>query len=220
MRSFLFLCLIFFGTLQITQAQQTALTSDGKVVVLYENGTWKYADVKVNNHKVQQNIIQPTNTKVEVLEPIILKNAEVPKTSFIKGPSKKLAKHFRVKNIVRCQFTLISKDNKVKLKTDWKIMNGEAYSYFGFINDGDKLTLELIGGEKIDLIYTKEFEPKEFEKYGFSTYTAELDLSIEQLQKLQSKLVYKAYMNWGRRTEEYKVVNPSYFIKSIPEISK
>jgi len=226
MKGLFVFCLLVFGIAQIVHAQQTALTADGKVVILYDNGTWSYADVKVPGDKTNQTEVKTNNEQVVVINPkveidnspIALKDGEVEKTAFIEGPSKKLAKYFKQKNIVRCDFILTSKDGKAILKTDWRIMNGEAYSYFGFIKEGNVLQLELIGGKKVDLVYTKEFEPKEYEKYGFSTYSAELELTEDQMRLLSNSIVYKAHMTWSRRTEEYKVIEPSYFIKALPEI--
>ncbi|NOU62057.1 hypothetical protein [Marinifilum caeruleilacunae] len=225
MKKFLVFCMLAFGISMFVNAQQTALTADGKVVILYDNGTWTYADVKAPKKEAQE--VQKQGG--EVLEqaavvpvvddsPIDLKDATVEKMAFIEGPSKKLSKYFKQKNIVRCDLTLTAKDGKAYLQTEWKIMNGEAYSYFGFIKEGNKLTLELIGGKMVDLVYTKEFEPKEYQKYGFSTYSAEVELNEEQIRLLKNAIVYKAHMNWSRRTEEYKVVAPSYFIKSLPQI--
>nr|WP_320117943.1 hypothetical protein [uncultured Marinifilum sp.] len=230
MKHLIVFCCLVFGISQFVKAQQTALTSNGKVVILYDNGTWTYADVKApakaNQEASQNELGAKTETLKTITEtvvddsPISLKDAEVAKKAFIEGPSAKLSKYFKKKNIVRCDFTLSSKDGKAILKTDWKIMNGEAYSYFGFIKEGNSLSLELIGGKTIDLVYTKEFEPKEFERYGFSTYAAELELSKDQLRMLRNSIVFKAKMNWSKRTEEYKVVEPSYFIKSVPEITE
>lgn len=226
MKKILVFCLLTFCVSLFVNAQQTALTSDGKVVILYDNGTWTYADVKVpnkENAKDQTTKVETTTAEIAAPvavdnSPISLKDGEIEKLAVIEGPSKKLSKYFKQKNIVRCDFTLISKDGKATLKTDWKIMNGEAYSYFGFIKEGCILTLELIGGKMVDLLYTKEYEPKEYEKYGFSTYSAELELNEEQIRMLKNGIIYKAHMNWSRRTEEYKVVAPSYFIKSLPKI--
>lgn len=228
MKKVIFLCLLAFGLTKLVNAQQTALTSNGKVVILYDNGTWKYADVIDPLENSSQKPLQSENNTVQTVvpesiassKPISLKDAELNKTTFIEGPSEKLQKYFKEKNIVRCDFTLRSKDGKAFLQTDWKIMNGEAYSYFGFIKKGSSLNLELLGGQSIDLIFTNEFEPTEFEKYGFSTYSAQLELNEDQLKLLQSKIVMKATMNWSRRAEEYKVVNPSYFIKAIPQITE
>lgn len=224
MKKIIFICFIAFGISLASNAQETALTSKGKVVILYENGTWKYADVKVANETTTQattEIVQTVNAPTTTSnEPIVLKDAEVAKVAFIEGPSAKLKKYFKDKNIVRCDFTISSKDGKAFLKTDWKIMNGEAYSYFGFIKKGNMISLELLGGETVDLTYTAEFEPKEFERYGFSTYAAEIELSEDQLKKLKGKIVMKAHMTWSKRTEEYQVIDPSFFIKSIPQITE
>lgn len=217
------ICLMAFGISQFVSAQQTALTADGKVVILYDDGTWKYADVKdpkVKNAKVVSatGTVSVATPPVENNSPIVLKDGETEKVAFIEGPSKKLSKYFKHKNVVRCDFTLTSKSGKAYLKTDWKIMNGEAYSYFGFIKKGTSLRLELIGGQTIDLTYNEEFEPREYEKYGFSTYSAGIELTDEQMKILRNTIIYKAHMNWSKRTEEYKVIAPSYFIKTLPKI--
>jgi hypothetical protein len=226
MKKILVFCMLAFGISMFVNAQQTALTADGKVVILYDNGTWTYADVKAPKKETQEvqnqsgEVLEQTAVATPVVDnsPINLKDAAVEKMAFIEGPSKKLSKYFKQKNIVRCDFTLTSKDGKAYLQTEWKIMNGEAYSYFGFIKEGNKLSLELIGGQVVDLVYTKEFEPKEYQKYGFSTYSAELELNEEQIRLLRNSIVYKAQMDWSRRTEEYKMIAPSYFIKSLPQI--
>lgn len=217
------ICLMAFGISQFVSAQQTALTADGKVVILYDDGTWKYADVKDPKLKESKAVsatgtVSAATAPVKNNSPIVLKDGETEKVAFIEGPSKKLSKYFKHKNVVRCDFTLTSKDGKAYLKTDWKIMNGEAYSYFGFIKKGNSLTLELIGGQTINLTYNEEFEPREYEKYGFSTYSAGIDLTDEQMKILRNTIIYKAHMNWSKRTEEYKVIAPSYFIKTLPKI--
>lgn len=219
MKKIFIFCLLSLALSHFINAQETALTSKGKVVILYDDGTWKYADLVVTDEKTQTATIE-TKPETKPNQPLVLKDAEVEKKTFIEGPSKKLKKYFKDKNIVRCDFTLSSKDGKVRMHTDWKVMTGEGYSYFGFIKDENKISLELINGQTVDLIYTQRFEPKEFERYGFSTYSAFIDLNEEQLHLLKNQIVIKAYMNWSKRTEEYKVVSPSYFIKAIPQILK
>lgn len=228
MKKLIVFCMIALGFTIGASAQQTALTADGKVVILYDNGTWTYADVNVpaQNSKTQDSEITTSKILMKVSDnkvnnaPVHIKDGIVEKSVFIEGPSKKLAKYFKEKNIVRCNFTLSAKDGKATLTTDWKIMNGEAYSYFGFIKAGNKLTLELVGGKTVDLVYNEEFEPKEYPKYGFSTYQAELELSEDQIKVLRNGIILKAYMHWARRMEEYKVVSPSYFVKAIPQITE
>jgi len=216
----IFLFILFFAGLGMTvQAQQIAKTNSGRVVVLFDNGTWKYVDETPNvKAKSEVKAIAPQPTVID--SKIELKDAETEKLNFINGPSPKLKKYFKHKNIVNADMALVSKDGKVKLLIDWKVMTGEAFSYFGYISEGSKLSLELLGGQVVDLVYTEEFEPKEYEKYGFSTYKTQLNLSLEQIALLQSSIVTKATMTWRKRSEEYKITNPAYFVNELPKLLK
>ncbi len=200
-------------------AQQIAKTNSGRVVVLFDNGTWKYVDEKPNVKT--GSAVQAVTSEVKVINAKIeLKDAETMKVNFLNGPSAKLKKYFKHKNIVNADLNLVSKGGEVSLMIDWKVMTGEAYSYFGYIKKGGKISLELIGGKVVDLIYTDEFEPKEYEKYGFSTYKTQLNLSLEQIILLQSSIVTKATMTWSKRSEEYKISNPAYFVNELPKLIK
>lgn len=219
-----FLLLVFIFGLSVTiKAQQRALTADGTVVILYNNGTWKYADGKkiTTPGKVKKTIpkfIPKPIPKPIPMGTIILKKGESEEEVFINGPSPKLSRYFKTRNIIRAKFQLISNGNSAILKTNWRVVTGEAFSYFGFINRKCSITLELANGNVVDLKYVSEYSPNEYPKYGFSTYVAELPISKEELIQLGQSIVVKATMNWNRRSEIYKVENPAYFIKAIPQI--
>lgn len=217
-RIFLFV-LFFIGVGMTIQAQQIAKTNSGRVVLLFENGTWKYIDDKPSEKVQTASQIVVEKSKV-IDAKIELKDAETQKLNFLNGPSKKLKKYFKLKNIIKADLNLVSKDGNVTLMVDWKVMTGEAFGYFGFIKKGSKISLELMGGQIVDLIYTEEFEPKEYEKYGFSTYKSQLGLSLEQIALLQSSIVTKATMTWTKRSEEYKIINPAYFVSELPKLMK
>jgi len=216
----IFLFVLFFIAVSMTmQAQRVAKTNSGRVVILFENGTWKYVDDKPSEKA--QTGSQVVVEKSKVIDAMIeLKDTETQKLNFLNGPSAKLKKYFKLKNIVNADFNLVSKDGKVKLNIDWKVMTGEGYSYFGYIKKGGKISLELMGGQVVDLIYTEEFEPKEYEKYGFSTFKSYLNLSLEQIALLQSNIITKATMTWSKRSEEYKISNPAYFVSELPKLMK
>jgi len=217
-RIFLFV-LFFIGVGMTLQAQQIAKTSSGRVVILFENGTWKYVDDKPSEKAQLASQVVVENLKV-IDAKIELKDAETQKLNFLNGPSAKLKKYFKLKNIVNADLNLVSKDGKVKLNIDWKIMTGEGYSYFGYIKKGSIISLELMDGKIIDLTYTEEFEPKEYEKYGFSTFKSYLNLSLEQIALLRSNIVTKATMTWSKRSEEYIISNPAYFVSELPKLMK
>jgi len=217
-RIFLFI-LFFVGLGMISHAQQIAKTNSGRVVVLFDNGTWKYVDDEASD-KTQSTVDAVTKKATVINAKIELKDAETEKLNFLNGPSAKLKKYFKHKNIVNADLSLVSKNGKVNLLIDWKVMTGEGYSYFGYVKNGSKISLELMGGQVVDLIYTEEFDPKEYEKYGFSTYKTQLNLSMEQVRLLQSNIITKATMSWSKRSEEYKISNPAYFVTEIPKLLK
>lgn len=217
-RLFIFL-LFFIGVSVTSQAQQIAKTNSGRAVILFENGTWKYVDAKPNEKVQPASLVIVEKPKV-IDAKIELKDTETQKLNFLNGPSKKLKKYFKLKNIVNADMNLVSNAGEVQLNIDWKVMTGEGFSYFGFIKKGCKISLELMGGKVVDLIYTEEFEPKEYEKYGFSTYKSHLTLNIEQVALLQSSIITKATMSWSKRSEEYKITNPTYFISELPKLMK
>jgi hypothetical protein len=97
-------------------------------------------------------------------------------------------------------------------------MDAEGFRFFGFITKKSKMVFTLSNGELVELHYNRNFEPKEYPKYKFTTYTAELEISPEQIRKLQKGYLQKVDMVWSRRTESYLVFNPDYFINELPTI--
>lgn len=219
MTRILLFVLFFIGVGMTSQAQQVAKTNSGRVVILFENGTWKYVDDKPSeNYKSASQVVVEKSKVID--SKIELKNAETEKLNFLNGPSAKLKKYFKTKNIVNADLNLVSKDGEVQLNIDWKVMTGEGYAYFGYIKEECLISLELMGGEIVDLTYTEGFEPKEYVKYGFSTYKSHLNLSLEQIALLRSNIVVKATMTWSKRSEEYKITNPAYFVSELPKLMK
>ncbi len=207
------LLLFFVGLSFTTQAQQIAKTNSGKAVVLFDNGTWKYVDGKLEAEATSESI-KEISVKIE------LKDATTSKLKFLNGPSAKLKKYFKIKNKVNADMFLASKDGKVRLTIEWRVMTAEAYSYFGYIKKGGSLKLDLLGGKSVELIYTEEFDPLENEKYGLSTYRTHLDLDLEQIALLQSSIVTKATMSWSKRSEDYTIETPAYFVNELPKLMK
>lgn len=120
-------------------------------------------------------------------------------------------------NTVKCDFQLLSTEAKLILKTSWKIMDEEGFRFFGYITKKSKIILELSNKEIISLNYSADFAPKEYPKYGFTIFDAELELTNDQIRKLQTGYIIKAEMIWSRRTESYSVFDPDYFLKELPK---
>ncbi|GAB7088897.1 hypothetical protein [Marinifilum fragile] len=216
MKNLLLVAVLLFCGIYTVDAQMRLRTPDGRVVLLYDNGTWKYEEVKKSDPKPKV----PVKSDIELSKPILLKKAKLKSETVIKGVSLKLKKFSENKNIVKCDFQLVADEEKVILKTEWKIMDEEGFRFFGFITKRSKIDLELSNGEIVSLNYSRDFEPKEYPNYGFTIFKAELTLSEDQIRALQKGYITKSSMQWSRRVEEYDVFNPDYFIKELPKILK
>ena len=214
-KSICILLLLFICVVNQVNAQIKLRTPEGKVVLLFDNGTWKYEEIK---KEVVPKI--EIESESEITKPISILDKELTSQMVIKGISPKLSKFSKTKNTVKSDFQLISKDGKVKLLTNWKIMDEEGFRFFGYITKKSKMVFSLSNGEQIELNYATNFAPKEYEKYKFTTYTAELDLNEEQIRQLQKAYLEKVDMHWSRRMETYGIYNPDYFIKELPKMIK
>ena len=65
-RIFLFI-LFFVGVSMSSQAQQIAKTNSGRVVVLFDNGTWKYVDDKPDDKNDDKNPVDNKTNRVHFL---------------------------------------------------------------------------------------------------------------------------------------------------------
>jgi hypothetical protein len=213
MKNILILTLLLLGTISQLDAQLKLRTPEGKVVVLFDNGTWKYEEIK----KAEKPVAQIQSAE-EIAKPITFINTELESQTVIKGISEKLNKYSKINNQVKSDFQLVSKDGKVFLKTNWKIMDEEGFRFFGYITKKSKMVFTLSNGESVELQYGADFAPKEYPKYKFTTFTAELELNEDQIRKLQNAYLEKMEMFWSRRTESYAIFNPDYFIKELPKI--
>ncbi len=213
MKNILILSILLLGTIGQVNAQLKLRTPEGKVVLLFDNGTWKYEEVK----QVEKTVV-PIKSIEENTKPIVIIDAELESQTVIKGISEKLSKFSETDNQVKSDFQLVSIDGKVILKTNWKIMDAEGFRFFGYITKKSKMIFTLSNGENIELQYAGDFAPKEYPKYKFTTFTAELELTEDQIRKLQNAYLEKVEMIWSRRTESYAIFNPDYFVKELPKI--
>jgi hypothetical protein len=216
MKNFFVITLLLFCFSYQVDAQMRLRTPDGRTVLLFDNGTWKYEEVK----KPELQLQSPLQSEKEIAKPILLKNSELKAQTVIKGESEKLSKFSNTHNIVKCDFQIVSDGEKLVLKTNWKIMDAEGFRFFGFITKKSKIDLELSNGEIVSLQYNGDSEPKEYPQYGFTQFNAELILSEQQIRSLQKAYIIKSSMQWSRRLEEYAVFDPDYFVRELPKILK
>lgn len=206
--------------------QKTAITQEGKVVILYENGTWKYLEVtnkQKQQHTNSKAIEKEVEESVTALPPqasIILsenKNSETKELLHEESPI--LSKYFKSQNEILCKAYIKTATGKASLHTEWKVNTNEGFRYYGFISPEIPLEIILEDGKKIQLTVTEKVYPKEENRLPISTYRAEFPISEQQLFQLYSTKALQIKMTWKKRKEEvYKTSSPLIFRELIAQI--
>lgn len=193
-------------------AQTRAITQDGQVVVLYEDGTWKYLKIEKKSDDVSLSPQEKVdNSSDEVTEFSLLSDLPANYTSqsvdFLYDESPMLRRFFNENNKVLAKAKLIIKENKSTLYTEWKVNVGDAIRYFGYFSPKQRLELNFEGGKKL-VLYTKEkVYPAGNVKYPVSIYTITYELSSDALEMLRKYPISSATMVWQKKTETYESSN-------------
>ena len=123
----------------------------------------------------------------------------------------KKKKHSYVECSVYC-----AKINDTKVAyTSWRLDTKSAYKYFGAIYSDSKFILKFTDGSTLTLVFSNSDSGDTNYDYDYTTYSAYLILSDEQIQDLSTKEIDKVRMYWSKGYESYPVKNPNLFIEQI-----
>lgn len=125
------LLLLFAIAINIAQAQQKAITEEGKEVILFENGRWKYADIFDND--VKEEI--PVNSKN------LLKDEK--STFLLKSTKNKIGYWINTK-----KWTFKKGQNNENAEYDLQFKEGDAYGMI--ISEAIQIPLETLKTIAID----------------------------------------------------------------------
>ncbi len=196
---------LFFPLL--INAQIKATTEKGKEVILFDNGTWKYTDVLKS--EAAENAVA-IDTSVEKESPMKVLFFDV---------SDRLARFFgKEKGKVKGSSKVIIKNGQAKLAMQLDYPIGDANRYYGKVDAGIKVVLHTNSAQQIELYLNDNIQFKSVEKYNFSSYFIEMDLSAEQLSILSQTSVQEVEIFWKKATEKYKVDNEKFYIEAIKSI--
>ncbi|TKG94080.1 hypothetical protein EYV94_15115 [Puteibacter caeruleilacunae] len=224
----LIMALVCIGFGYTVMAQTKAITQYGKTVILYENGTWKYesdvnkADVAVKEQPAVK-VTQPeapkaVAPKVEV-KVDASKNVSSDKQQLFYTISPRLAKYFgEAKGKAKCDVSASNENGVIKLWFEWQVNVGEGNRYFGYLNEGKRITLHLLNGLNVDLFYGDGNIEKFLEKYNMSYYKGHCVVSQDQLKLLLNNPVLNVTMEWKKKDEKYEVEQTDLIMNALKEV--
>jgi len=183
-------------------AQIKATTDDGRLVLLYKNGTWVYSDT--------------TKTKADTL--IIAADKEI-KTEPIQlyfEESRQLSRYFAdQKSKIRCKGVFVIAQSKVSLQLQWEIPVSAGYKYFGRLYEGQVITFIDANNTRIDIQLNNQVEFVPSEKYEFSVLKGTAVLSSQQVHALLSNPISSMEVNWKKGAEAYSLSDSEFFTKNL-----
>jgi len=204
------------------KAQKTAITDDGKKVILNDDFTWKYQDTVLNPFKEVSDVqVLPDSSyecsyfKNEVdefsgIEKIILKE-EV----FLTYTSEEMKKYYRKKDYFTCSAYLAKIEGSKVIYWRFKILTKSAYKYYGSLSTQSKITLKFENGETLDLQIGVFDSGDTNYDYDYTTYSTYTMINDEAVNLLKSSPTSKARVYWSQGYQDYEVTNKKLFINSI-----
>lgn len=208
----LFVCSLF--SIAYSQTQE-ATTTEGKKIVLNNDGTWKYKEepTLIETAKPTGNCIYKTN---EVDEFTKSKKLVLKEEDFIKYTSEELKKYYKNRDYLTCQVYCAQVSELKVVYLYWKILSKETYKTYGSIEKGTKFMVKLKNEQMIELLFSEYDSGDTNYDYGYTTFSSYIILNDEQFESLQSSEIDKIRMYWSKGYEDYPVVNSSVFINQLP----
>lgn len=221
----LILLLLFFSASTILCAQtQEATTKSGKKVVLYADGTWKYADETKPVEQIPASAEKNEKPK-KVVKPAEIKTTAVPENceEFFETIEEKKSgvTTVRTKNMIIVAEENSSKEIDILLSKNSKgiiTLTVKPVGAGNCIGDGNKVNIVYEDGSKTELNHD-----------GFPNCNGEITISFganygkkKQLEELSSKKIklIKAWTQKGTVQEIFSVQNQDDFLKAINCLTK
>ncbi|WP_143525035.1 hypothetical protein [Labilibacter marinus] len=205
------ICLLVILVLPfVLNAQIEATTSEGKAVLLFEDGTWEYV--------TEDNTQTIDVATVEIAEGV---SKESPLGELYYAESKRLVKYFGpVKGKIKGRAKCMIEDGTPKVFFQWELGLLDSYRYYGQMKPGKKVTLKTKSNATIDLVLTEDVDIEFMEKYKFSILKGTAVLSDEQFNLMMSSPVTEMEVEWKKESETYKVDDSYFFSRTFTDLLK
>ncbi len=190
-------------------SQTEAKTSDGKEVILYDDGTWEF--------------------KKEIKEIANVSSSEISSTKSAQGNTEEIyfATSVRLdrffgdpQNKIRGKAKCIIDNGQPKVEFTWEVYLGDGNRYFGYLKEGTPISLKLKQNNTINLSLDENVQTDVREKYKVTIFRGTSILTKDQLALLLQYPVETVSIEWKKNAEEYNLENPEFFRKELSQLLK
>ena len=206
------LLLPLFGFYETAFAQKLASTQDGDIVILFKDGTWKYAPTdqidNSRNHGCSYEVNQLSSDTTQ-------RKSVLKKETFISHNYRSMKNTQQYKDYVHCDLAIGEVgDNKV-VYLEYTLQTPYGLYNHGIIQEGKKLLIRLSNNTTVGLIL-KETDKGEVDKLNNETrYHTYALIPPKYENELKNNSVSAVLMPWSKGNEMYSVTYPRIFIDQL-----
>ncbi len=190
-------------------SQTEAKTSDGKQVILYDDGTWEYKKEITEVVNASSNEISSSLNAKGNLEEIYFATS-VRLDRFFGSPQNK----------IRGKAQCFIENGQPKIEFTWEVYLGDGNRYFGYLKEGTPISFKLKQNNTINLSLDENVQTDVREKYKVTIFRGTSNLSKDQLALLLQYPVETVSVEWKKNAEEYNLENPEFFRKELSLLLK
>jgi hypothetical protein len=212
-----FFTVIILAVTGLSFAQIRATTESGNKVLLFENGSWQYEEKSTSTTNTEINAEVITIALIDVDSAKVL--ATDPKELFYL-PSPRLVKYFgKNGGNIRCKLSCSNNLGIIKLHFNWEFPVIDGERYFGWFNEGCKVTFTMDDGQLVELLMGDESAVKRYDKSNHSMISnASLPLTKMQISALCAQPLRKMEVGWKKNPEEYEVKVLRFLMETLPTV--
>jgi len=205
---FILLAILAFSPI-ILFSQIEAKTSEGKDVILYNDGTWEY-----------KKEVKPL-VSIESEDLAADKNAKGNTEEIYFSTSTRLDRFFgNPQNKIRGKALCFIENGQPKIEFTWEVYLGDGNRYFGYLKEGTSVDLKLKQNNDINLSLTENILTDIREKYNVTIFKGTANISKEQLALLLQYPVETMSVSWKKNPEEYSLEKPDFFRNEFTSLVK
>lgn len=124
--------------------------------------------------------------------------------------------YFKGNDFIKGYLSCVNVDTVLGVYFEFKIYSEDAYQTYGGIKKDNKIIFILKSGKAVELSFGRTFSGSTNLTEEFTEYSSFAPMSRIDAVKLKSEELHRVKISWGKREEDYAVVNPSIFINQIP----
>ncbi len=207
---FLFLPLLLIN--HISSAQKLATTQDGDIVILFDDGSWKFAPTdQIDNsryHGCRYEIDQRKSDSTQKMS--VLK-----KETFISHRYEKMKNTSNYNDYVHCDLAIGEVGENKIVYLDYILQTKYGLYNHGIIQEGKKLLIKLKNNSTVTLTLDRTDKGEVNEQDNETIYHTFAYITPKIEKELKKSEVNEVLMPWSMGNEIYDVTYPRIFIDQL-----